>query len=72
VEVGLICPSHSKYNLPILFVRKTDGSLRLCIDYRGYSAVTRKDAYLLRVDDTLDKLKDANFHTHFDLFIGFW
>jgi hypothetical protein len=50
-----------------------DGSLRLCIDYRGLNKVTRKDAYpLLRVDDTLDELKDANFYTHFYLASSFW
>jgi hypothetical protein len=54
-------------------VRKVDGSLRLCIDYRGLNEVTRKDAYPLpRVDDALDDLKDANFYTHLDLAYGFW
>jgi hypothetical protein len=49
-------------------VRKADGSLRLCIDYRGLNEVTRKDAYRLpRVDDKLDELKDASFYTHLDL-----
>jgi hypothetical protein len=53
-------------------VRKGDGSLRLCIDYRGLNEVTRKDAYPLPlVDDTLDELKDANFYTHLDLASGF-
>jgi hypothetical protein len=73
VEAGLIRPSYSEFGSPILFVRKADGSLRLCIDYRGLNAVTRKDAYPLpRVDDTLDELKDANFYTHLDLASGFW
>jgi hypothetical protein len=54
-------------------VRKADGSHRLCIDYRGLNDVTRKDAYpLLRVDDTLRELKDANFYTHLDLASDFW
>jgi hypothetical protein len=35
VEVGLIRPSHSEFGSPILFVREAEGSLRLCIDYRG-------------------------------------
>jgi hypothetical protein len=73
MEVGLIRPNYSEFDSPILFVRKFDGSLRLCIDYRGLSEVTRKDAYPLpRVDDTLDELKDANFYTHLDLAFGFW
>jgi hypothetical protein len=45
-----------------------DGSLRVCIDYRGLNEITWKDAYPLpRVDDTMDKLKDAHFCTHLDL-----
>jgi hypothetical protein len=68
VDAGLIRPSYSEFGSPILFVRKADGSLRLCIDYRGLNEVTRKDAYPLpRVDDTLDELKDAKFYTHLDL-----
>jgi hypothetical protein len=72
VEDGRIRPSYSEFGSPIHFVRKADGSLRLCIDYRGLNGVTRKDAYPLpRVDDTLDKLKDANFYTHLDLASSF-
>jgi hypothetical protein len=73
VEVGLVRPGYSEFGSPILFVRKADGSLRLCIDYRGLNEVTRKYAYPLpRVDDTHDELKDANFYTHLDLASGFW
>jgi hypothetical protein len=73
VEAGLVRPSYSEFGSPILFVRKADGSLRLCIDYRGLHEVTRKDAYPLpRADDTLDELKDAIFYTHLDLAYGFW
>jgi hypothetical protein len=73
VEASLIRPSHSESGSPILFLRNADGSLRLCIDYRGLNKITRKDAYPLpRVDDTLDELKDANFYTHLDLASGLW
>jgi hypothetical protein len=73
MDAGLIRPSYSEFGSPIRFVRKVDGSLRLCTDYRGLNEVTRKDAYPLpRVDDTLDELKDANFYTHIDLTYGFW
>jgi hypothetical protein len=73
VEAGLVRPSYIEFGSPILFVRKADGSLRMCIDYRGLNEVTRKDAYPLpRGDDTLDELKDANFYTHLDLASGFW
>jgi hypothetical protein len=47
VEAGLVRPSYSEFGSPIRFVRKADGSLRLCIDYRGLNEVTRKDAYPL-------------------------
>jgi hypothetical protein len=73
VEAGLIRPKYSEFGSPILFVRKADGSLRLCIDYRGLNEVTRKNAYPLpRVDDTLNELKDADFYTHLDLASWFW
>jgi hypothetical protein len=73
VEAGLIRFSYSEFSSPILFVRKADGSLRLCIDYRDLNEVTRKYGDPLpRVDDTLDELKDANFYTHLDLAFGFW
>jgi hypothetical protein len=59
MEACLIRPNHSAFGSPILFVRKVDGSLRLCIDYHRLDEVKRKDAYPLpRVDDTLDELKD--------------
>jgi hypothetical protein len=65
MNVGLIRPNYSEFGSPTLFVRKANGSLRLCIDYRGLNEVTRKDAYPLpRVDDALDERKDANFYTH--------
>jgi hypothetical protein len=69
MDAGLIRPSYIEFGSPIRFVREADGSLRLCIDYRGLDEVTRKDAYPLPrvLDDTLDELKDANFHTHLDL-----
>jgi hypothetical protein len=73
MEASLIRPRYSEFVSPILFARKAYGSLRLCIDYRGLNEVTRKDAHSLsRVDDTLDKLKDANRYTHLDLASGFW
>jgi hypothetical protein len=69
VDVSVIRPSYSEFGSPILFVRKADGSLRMCIDYGGLNEVTRKGAYPLpRVDDTLD----ANFYTQLDLASCLW
>jgi hypothetical protein len=71
-EASLNRPSQSEFGSPIVFVRKADGYLRLCFDYRGLNENTRKDAYPLpRMDDTLDYLKDANFCTYVDLTSGF-
>jgi hypothetical protein len=48
-----------------MFIRKADGSLRLCIDYRGLKEVMNEYSYpLLCVNDTLEELKDAIFITH--------
>jgi hypothetical protein len=57
LHAGIIRPSHSESDSPIVFVRKAYGSLRLCIDYRSLYEVTGKDACPhLRVDDTFDEL----------------
>jgi hypothetical protein len=73
VLARVIRTSCSEFGSPILFVRKADGSLRFCINYRGLNEVTRKDAYPLpRVDDTLDELKDAIFYMHLNLASGLW
>ncbi|MBW0541579.1 hypothetical protein O181_081294 [Austropuccinia psidii MF-1] len=45
VEKGFICPSSSSTGAPVLFVKKKDGSLHLCVDYRKLNAVTRKNRY---------------------------
>jgi hypothetical protein len=55
-------PSASPWGSPVLFVRKKDGTMRLCIDYRSLNAVTIKNKYPLpRIDDLLDQLRKARF-----------
>jgi len=54
LDKGLIQPSISPWGAPVLFVKKKDGSLRLCIDYRDLNQVTVKNKYPLpRIDDLL-------------------
>ena len=55
---GFIRPSASPWGAPVLFVKKKDGSLRLCIDYRQLNQVTVKNKYPLpRIDDLFDQLQ---------------
>ena len=52
-----ITPSVSPWGAPVLFVKKKDGTLRLCIDYKELNKVTVKNKYLLpKIDDLFDKL----------------
>ena len=57
----------------MVLVKKKDGSVRFCVDYRKVNSVTRKDAYPLpRVDDTLDTLAGSRLFTTLDLASGYW
>ncbi len=59
---GVIKPSNSAYASPIVLVRKTDGSLRLCVDYRKFNSKTKRDAFPLpRIDESFDALQGAKF-----------
>ncbi|KAG8486371.1 hypothetical protein CXB51_019815 [Gossypium anomalum] len=68
-----IRPSTSPWGVPVLFVKKKDGSLRLCIDYRQLNKVTIKNKYLLpRIDDLFDQLKGAAVFSKIDLRSGYY
>jgi hypothetical protein len=57
---------------PILFVKKKDGSMRMCIDYQNLNVVTVKNKYPLpRINDLLDQLKDAKLFSKIDLRSGY-
>jgi len=71
-DKGYIRPSASPWGSPALFVKKKDGSMRKCIDYRNLNAVTVKNKFPLpRIDDLLDQLKDAKFFSKIDLRSGY-
>ena len=64
----IIEPTSSPWASNIVLVRKKDGSLRCCIDYRQLNSVTRKDAYPLpRIDSCLDAMSSAKWFSTFDL-----
>ena len=65
---GFIRRSKSPAGAPILFIKKKDGSLRLCVDYRGLNRVTKKNRYPIPlVSNLLDQLRDAKVYTKIDL-----
>jgi hypothetical protein len=65
--------SESPYGANVLFARKSDGSFRLCIDYRGLNSITKKDATPLpHLGELRDRLKDAKYFTKMDLRDGFY
>ncbi|XP_070665252.1 uncharacterized protein [Malus domestica] len=73
IDKGFIQPSSSPWGAPVLFVRKKDGTLRLCIDYRQLNRVTIKNRYPLpRIDDLFDQLKGACVFSKIDLRSGYY
>ena len=72
LDRGFIRPSHSPWGAPVLFVKKKDGSLRMCIDYRELNKLTIKNKYPLpRIDDLFDQLRGAEVFSKVDLRSGY-
>ena len=73
LKKDVIEPSSSPWASPVVLVRKKDGTLRYCIDYRKLNAVTKKDSYPLpRIDESLDSLGTAKYFSTLDLASGYW
>ncbi|GJS55135.1 putative reverse transcriptase domain-containing protein [Tanacetum coccineum] len=71
-EKGFIRPSHSPWGAPVLFVKKKDGSMRMCIDYKELNKLTIKNRYPLpRIDDLFDQLQGACCFSKIDLRSGY-
>ena len=71
-EKNFIRPSISPWGCPALFVKKKDGSLRMCVDYRPLNEVTIKNKYPLpRIDDLFDQLTGATVFSKIDLRLGY-
>ena len=68
MDKGFIRPSTSPWCAPVLFVKKKDKTLRLCIDYRQLNRVMIKNRYpLSRIDDLFDQLRGARVYSKIDL-----
>nr|GEX11109.1 hypothetical protein [Tanacetum cinerariifolium] len=70
-DKGFIRPSSSPWGAPVLFVKKKDGSFRMCIDYRELNKLTIKNRYpLSRIDDLFDELQGSSVYSKIDLRSG--
>nr|GFA69475.1 putative reverse transcriptase domain-containing protein [Tanacetum cinerariifolium] len=69
---GFIRPSSSPWGAPVLFVKKKDGSFRMCIDYQELNKLTVKDRYpLQRIDDLFDQLQGSSVYSKINLRSGY-
>nr|GEU67609.1 putative reverse transcriptase domain-containing protein [Tanacetum cinerariifolium] len=71
-DKGFIRPSSSPWGVPVLFVKKKDGSFRMCIDYHELNKLTIKNRYaLLRIDDLFNQLQGSSIYSKIDLRSGY-
>nr|GEU58059.1 reverse transcriptase domain-containing protein [Tanacetum cinerariifolium] len=71
-DQGFIRPSSSPWGAPVLFVKKKDGSFRMCIDYQELNKLTVKNRYSLpRIDDLCDQLQGSSVYSKIDMRSGY-
>nr|GFB72109.1 putative reverse transcriptase domain-containing protein [Tanacetum cinerariifolium] len=71
-DKGFTRPSSSPWGAPVLFMKKKDGSFRMCIDYRELNKLTIKNRYPLpRIDDLFDQLQGSCYFSKIDLRSGY-
>ena len=73
LDAGLIQPSRAPYGAPVLFQKKYDGSLCMCVDYRALNKVTIKNKYPIPLaTEFFDRLSKTSYFTKLDLRSGYW
>ena len=73
LENDFIEPIHSNYSSPCILVPKSNGTYRMCTDYRKVNSVTKTDSFPIpRIDDCIDEVGNSKYVTKFDLLKGFW
>ncbi|KAJ7968029.1 Retrotransposon protein, putative, Ty3-gypsy subclass [Quillaja saponaria] len=73
LESGFIRPSKAPFGAPVLFQKKQDGSLRMCVDYRALNKVTVRNSYPIPlIADLFDQLSGAKYFTKLDLRFGYY
>ena len=73
LDKKFIRPSYSPWGAPLLFVKKKDGLMKMCIDYHEFNKVMIKNKYLLpRTDDLFDQLRRTTMFSKIDLRSGYY